>query len=298
MTEFFPSEKGVPIRYPSVANLMVDSKDRTEPLVSSPWDFQITKKYSTANGYFTRIGTTEVVLEWCANNISPDLSNNLIFVDISGTGMSSYFDTIDVELIEASMTIEEVLDAIVADLNTQLVAAGESIVFTVNPNNQGGVTIDCSGAYFFFEPSKLSEQLDLSLKGSSPFVSTPTSTYLFVDCPDIRPYRFIDFISSDLTYCQDVKDSTTNDIARDVLCRWYFSEDTQESYDGYGFPILMGYRRFCRRRTFNPPKQIKWEANLPIGNMRFQVYGDDQKEIVNVGFSKSNWLMTLQLSEV
>ena len=59
----------------------------------------------------------------------------------------------------------------------------------------------------------------------------------------------------------------------------------------------MGYTRFVRRRLYNPPKQIKWQPNQPMGNLSFQVYGDDG-DLVTADLLDSNWLMTLQLSEV
>jgi hypothetical protein len=68
----------------------------------------------------------------------------------------------------------------------------------------------------------------------------------------------------------------------------------------------MGYSAFQVRRIFSPPKQIRWEPNLPVGNLAFQVYGNrsggesellDFALISNAG-GNINWLMTLQVSEV
>lgn len=98
-----------------------------------------------------------------------------------------------------------------------------------------------------------------------------------------------------LTYNQAVKDASTSPNERDVLCRWYFDYDNQTPTDGYGFPILMGYAPFCLRRLFNPPKQIQWETNIPVGNLSFQLY-DDDGTLVPVN-SRTEYLMTLQVSE-
>jgi len=67
MSSYGP-EKAVTIRYPATANLMIDSSDRNTTRNPSAWDFQITKNQSIQNGFFTRVGTTEVVLEWCEPN--------------------------------------------------------------------------------------------------------------------------------------------------------------------------------------------------------------------------------------
>jgi hypothetical protein len=292
MTEYLPSEKGVPIRYPSVANLMVDSADRNVNVYPSPYDFQITKPNSILNGFFTRVATTEVVLEWCQDNISFDLSNNVLIVDISGT-IGAVSDT-PLTLQDGIYNVESAIDAIIEELNDLSGTTGITFSAGVLPNGTVSILPSNPTCEFLINASKLQEQL-----GLTPDVLTPEN---YISCPDLRPYRYIDFVSSDLTYCQDVKDSDTTNISRDVLCRWYFSFDDPPTFDGYGFPILMGYTRFCLRRIFNPPKQIKWESNLPIGNLRFQVYGDDGNLLplpeAVFGEPKNEWLMTLQISEV
>jgi hypothetical protein len=58
----------------------------------------------------------------------------------------------------------------------------------------------------------------------------------------------------------------------------------------------MGYTPFCIRRIFNPPKQIQWQTNVPIGQMAFQLY-DDRGELAKVD-EITDFLMTLQASEV
>jgi hypothetical protein len=75
-----PTENGVPIRPPSVANLQVDSTDRrgfstlgapynagfstfSLPVnTQSPFDFVIARPNSILNGFFTRVANTELVL--------------------------------------------------------------------------------------------------------------------------------------------------------------------------------------------------------------------------------------------
>jgi hypothetical protein len=144
---------------------------------------------------------------------------------------------------------------------------------------------------FTSDPDGLLDRMDITMDLNAPIQG--------VGCPDLRPTRFIDFVCSQLTYPQQLKDATTQQQTRDVLCRFYFAEDSPENYDEYGFPILMGYTRFVRRRIFNPPKYIKWDNNLPVGNLSFQVYGDDGNLLdgTEVNKERNNWLMTLQLQE-
>lgn len=285
MSGFVPGEKATTIRMPSTANLMVDSADRNEAVFPSAFNFQIQKNQSILNGFFTRIGTTEVVLEWCQDNIG--LSNNTLVFDISGVGGNTYFDSVTITIGTGFYTVEQLLDAIVSALNALTGTTGADFAIATGG---GIVALDCSGAEFGVQDSPLAQQLGIFTGGLEfPGVN--------ITCPDLRPYRYIDFVSSQLTYAQDLKDTTTSTVERDVLCRWYFSWDVPPQLDAYGFPILMGYTRFCLRRIFNPPKQIKWDSNLPIGNLTFQVYDEEGVLLPNSG-NDTQWLMTLQVSEV
>lgn len=285
--DFVNREKAMLIRVPSTANLMVDSADRAANYTSA-FNFQITKRQNILNGFFTRIGTTEVVLEWCETNIKSGTNgNNSISVDISGVGGNTYTGTLTPAVISGFYTVEDILDALVADMNTQTGTTGATFDIV---RAQGVVYLDCSGAEFRVGDTPLARQLEIYTGG----VFVPAQEII---CPDLRPYRYIDFVCPTLTYAQDVKDTMTQTTERDVLCRWYFSYDDQPQLDGYGFPILMGYTRFCLRRIFNPPKQIKWDSNLPVGNLVFQVYDEDGVLIPGSTEEGTQWLMTLQASE-
>lgn len=292
----FSVDKATTIRYPSTANLMIDSqdgpKDSSGIVRLNPWDFQIYKPQQLQNGFFTRIATSEVVLEWNNPNISADLSSNILVFDISGVSHTidflPGFYTVEQLLLQMKELFDAVAAPVVMDINYNPAAAGEI------PCN-----ISFGGIDVTFQPTNLSFMLGLS--------QNPNSTFYLVNV-DLRPYRYLDFVSPDLTYAQDTKDGSTNNISRDVLCRWYFCYDNATpTIDAYGFPILMGYTPFFIRRLYNPPKQIKWDNNLPVGALRFQVYGittfpfDDKVNnqiVVKPSYDgKSNWLMTLQLSE-
>ena len=78
-----------------------------------------------------------------------------------------------------------------------------------------------------------------------------------------------------LTYCQDVKDSTTSNISKDVLYRWNFGWSAPPVNDKYGFPILQGYQAFVERRNIGFPKQIKWDPIQTVSNLTFVSYVSD-----------------------
>jgi hypothetical protein len=265
---------GTTIRQPSTANLMIDAEDRNFTAYPSPWDFQIVKNQSLFNGYFTRIGATEVVLEWNKPNVA---DNSTLEFTLSVGGVET---VLLASFGDAFYTVAEVLNAAVASLNTQT-TAGRFTIATLD-----GLTgiQDASGDI---------TAVGGTLAGKMNFVITG-SGFTFPDSPDLRPYRYLDFVSSQLTYNQSVKDATSNLRDQSVLVRWYFAFDNPTPSDQYGFPILMGYEPFYLRRIFSPPKQIAWESNMPVGQVGFQVYGNDG---LIVPGTFGSWLMTLQISE-
>lgn len=290
MVDYVPIEKAMPIRQPSTANLMIDSEDRTLANYPSAGDFQITKNASILNGFFTRIGTTEVVMNWYVPNIEVDV-NGYLDITIATT-------THTIELPTGFYTVEEALDTIVSEANDAFGGFTFSIIQT-----GAEIVLDCktdpggASQNFIFETSSpLLLQLGFTLYTPSSQKVVGATGY-----PDLRLYRYVDIVSNQLTYAQDLKDSSTATETRDVLCRWYFAWDTQPPVDGYGYPIYQGYTAFQQRRLYNPPKQIRWEPNLPIGNLGFQVYGkpasssDSESELVDS--TNFDFLMTLQISE-
>jgi hypothetical protein len=281
----FGIQQGVTIRMPATANLMIDSEDRNASY-KSPWDFQIVKGQSIQNGFFSRIATTEVVLDWCIPNINTGF-NTLIF-DISGATnvLTNEVITIDTGFY----TMEEFLDTVVAELN----ALTTGSTFSVKVANSGQVTLDISGGEF-----GISQETPLSDALGIVAGITNIPSIIIQNCANILSVRYIDFVSNQLTYNQDLKDNSTANFNRDVLCRWYMAWDTEPQYDGYGFPILMGYKKFILRRLFNPPKYIRWDNAAPLGNLSFQVYDNDGNLVTEPSpdIYRSSWLMTLQLSE-
>jgi hypothetical protein len=273
----FGTDKAVTFRVPATANLMVDSADRNTTVNPSAFDFQITRPNSIMNGFFTRCGTTEVVLEWG----EPNILSGEITLDISGASTRSQATS---TIFNSFFNVANLLDYIVGDLS------GTNGVGLSLSQVDGYWGINATGGRFRVISTPLAVALGID-------TSAPLATRKIINgVPDLRLYRYLDFTSPQLTYNQDLKDTSTAIYNRDVLCRWYMAEDTQEFYDVYGFPILMGYEPFVRRRIYNPPKQIKWDNNIPVGNLSFQVYNDDGS-LMLPSEAKTNWLMTLQLSE-
>jgi hypothetical protein len=273
------NQLGTTIRQPSVANLMIDSADRKDAY-PSPWDFVISKNQSLFNGFFTRIGATEVVLEWQNPNIITGVNDTLVFTIVDAS------PTVSVVLDQGFITVGNLLDATVTRLNNATTANRFEIR---QVNGQTGIADTADGGVniIIVAPGRLTTQMGFTASSGTPFL-TPTD-------PDLRPYRYLDFVSNQLTYNQSLKDATSNLRDQSVLLRWYFVYDNPTPSDQYDFPILMGYQPFFIRRLYNPPKQIAWESNMPIGQVGFQVFGNDGNLVSNT--ANSEWLMTLQISE-
>ena len=294
--EFVPNEKATPIRYPSTANLMVDSVDRNTAVYPTANNFLITKNESMMNGFFTRVGTTEVVLEWNTPNVITDEDHDsglfTYTVDTAGGTVVNQFS------LTGYFTAEQLVDAIVDECNRFTTPTG--VTWTAVPLYGAGAQFELTGGVsgnFWTLTAPILEKLTGLSTITAPFAGNNKSSHdILASGADLRPTRYLDMVCNQLTNNQAVKDGSTAKISRDVLCRWYFDYDGQNPTDKYGFPILMGYTPFYLRRIFNPPKQIQWQTNIPIGQMSFQLY-NDAGNIADIN-TKTNYLMTLQASEV
>jgi hypothetical protein len=304
MVDFVPIEKGTPIRQPSVANLMIDSTDRDLTIYPAAGNFQITKPNAILNGFFTRIAATEIVLDWGVPNIVANINSRIRF---TVTGQAA----INVDLDTGFFTIAQALDSLVIKMTTAASGLPGPPTFTVAVNN-GQYSIQISAGTFYLTQSLLSDQLGFNegVASAALFQIVGANLSSTLNGPDLRPWEYLDFVSSQLTYAQDVKDGTTNTVDRNVLLRFYFAWDNPPQNDKYGFPILPGYTKMVLRRIFSPAKQIRWESNLPVGNLAFEVYGKalgvlNTARSALLGTSGSpnygnrfDWQMTLQVSEV
>lgn len=265
-------------RQPATANLMIDSVDRS----SGTWgNFTINRTNSILNGFFHRLGATEVVLEWNEPNIQGGASNvnSTITVTVGAT-------TSSVVVPDGFYTVETAFEALIAALTAANIPTA---TWTFTPLNgtyflNAGVGIDFSVAN-----TPLARRMDIYNLAAD---GTPSRV---VSKPDLRPYRYIDIVSPNLTYNQRLKDASTAQLVRDVLVRWYFAWDDPPVLDGDGFPILMGYTPFTLRRLYSPPKQIRWENNMPVGQIKFEVYGNNGALITSN--DDVQFLMTIQASE-
>jgi hypothetical protein len=268
-------------RPPSTANLFIDSINRVDGASST--QFSITKSTNILTGYFTRLAVVEIVLDWCIPNVSPYNQSNTLTFTIGGTPYT-------ITLPTGHYTTAQVLDTMVVLMNEEY---GNDFEIVENTNT-GRITIEGTDE-FAFDDTGLITLLGLV----NPSI---LSTSFLVQCPKIVPNPFVDFVCPQLTYPQDVKDGSTALLDNNVIYRWYLAWEGQPSVDKYNFPIFQGYTPFYTRRYLPFPKQVKWDSNLPIGQLSFQVLDDKgiviptfESEIPSVG--ELEFQMTLLVSE-
>jgi hypothetical protein len=310
------------VRPSSTANFFVDSLDKAS---GSSSDFVINKSQSLFNGFFHRIAVNEVVMDWGIPNVAQYWGNNFITVSVDDGGVTGVDYT--VVLDDGFYSALEAMERIVILLNN---APGQTATFAVGAS-AGQVGIGATQPFLVvWEQSAL--QLSVPA-GSAPnydpayalarsiFSSSQlytltlpvlTANPLFsntkpVVSPLILGTRYVDFVSPQLTYNQDLKDSTTALINRDAIYRWYFAWDGNagvESLTGppplFPYFVLQGYKPFNQRRILPFPKQIKWNPSQPIGQVSFQVYDDRGRLIDTTKYTPSanfQFQMSMLLSE-
>lgn len=293
------------IRPPSTSLLTIDSEDRfknyleanaagtenPQALNATPYNFAIRKSESLMNGFFTRVGVSEINFPWAVPNINRK-TNQMIF-EWSGASSGS----ITIQLVEGfytpdilAATIEGIIQAADASLASfaMTYGTGDQPRFLYNANN-GAIAVaffpmDYNSTGYPF-PST-TKQL-FNLMGFSDLNSDPSQEGVsgFTFC---QFTKYVDITCYQLTNNQSLKDQTSQTIARDMLCRIYLGDanapgnitpGTADPTTGLIIPnpafVPAGCAPFIIYRNFATPKQIQWIPNQPIpGYLAFQVYDD------------------------
>jgi len=324
---FSPQANVQTIRPSSTALLTIDSEDRfsngytdarrsqtfnaslgvsiATPGNYSPYDFSITKNESIMNGFFTRLGLTEVSFDWGIPNINP--KTNRVYVNwsnvsnsTSGQSLIGLFDGVGTFATPSQIATEMTSNVAAANSNLAdfTMTYGEqssggsgfpafryssgssnvSVWFTPLANNNGNYS---NGSYYPFPTTtkQLFDVLGLT-QANSIFYSVSGET---IESPGTATYcsatQYVDIVCSELTYNQPLKDTMTQQIARDSLCRLYlgdmngFGNNTLPCYDSNFCPP--GCRAGTIYRQFQTPKMINWKPDQPVpSGLRFQVYDD------------------------
>jgi hypothetical protein len=271
----------MPIRSPSTANLLIDSQDRNSLATTQSTDFTITKQSNILAGYFTRLGVVEIVLNYSIPNISSQYNSNILSITIGAT-------TQTITLTDGNYNVNSLFDEIIALLNVGTNATPS------NPANNVFPDIDFSFAgsagRLVFSAIDVNTGLPENFQINDTILSRMLgvqigiNTLLYdIDRPFLIPpqLRYLDFVCSQITYQQGLKDASTSNTTRDILYRFNLGYDSPPIFDIDGYAINQGYMPFVQRRYLNFPKMVKWDTQQPIGQLSLQVYDADGK-IINV----------------
>ena len=309
----------------STAILAIDSEDRFRDYDDarsilpglrnrSPYSFSITKNQSLMNGFFTRLAVTEVVFPWSIPNINGQTSLVNVEYDIGAGPVDDILDLPNGFYTPSQIAAEiqrqvRLLDAGLAAFTMTYGVDTTGATPTQRPifeykTNVVGVEIAFSPLAPTTTAHPLRKQLFdiLGFTDANEVLDTAeqgTNTYC-------QATRYIDIVCTQLTANQALKDTMSQVVARDVLCRVYVG-DAQ----GVQSTVLPSSSTFCPPgcmpttiyRDFSQPKQIQWIPNQPVpGYLQFDVY-DDAGELLSgmagvgeVG-NGSNWSMTMLVTE-
>jgi hypothetical protein len=302
-------ERGVNIRMPSTALLGVSSADRNGTNIArfleptTPFDILLTSKQNFLSGFFTRIALTEVRIPWYLETLT-NRNNRIVLQYFPAVGAPV---TTTLTLVSGWYTATTLAAELQRVIRLPVVNGGANlpnftVTYSATQYKFTATAVD-AGAEFTFQPFPQAGSpfgLLEMMNWRNNFVA-PTQ---ISGVPTMLSTEFVDIVSTNLTYAQDVKDGDT-EKARDVVARIYLAKDGVDVDS-----VALGSAPFVVYRQFQTPKQIKWDSNLPIGQLAFQVYDDrgmllsgqvpnaDPLTISPYDGALGEWSITLLVSEV
>ena len=303
-------ERGVDIRMPSTALLGVSSSDRypnnTDRALNptTPFDVLLTSQQNFLNGFFTRVAVTEVRIPFLLPTITA--RNNTIILQYFPNGQppTLYAITINSGWYTPTTLAAEIQRVI----RLPLVNGGANLPsFTCSySTTQFSFTAASNvvGDEFIFLPYvAIGNSTRLGLFEMMNWINNYVATTQVSGVPSMISTEFVDIVCNQLTYAQDVKDGDTGKTSRDIVARIYLVPE------GISDPTAVGSSPFVLYRQFQTPKQIKWDSNLPIGQLQFELYDDrglplttNVPAVANVSppldTAMGDWSITLLVSEV
>jgi len=335
MVDYVPTERGTTTREASTANFQINSRDRRKDafgnFIEKSDNFSIAPSASLLNGFFTRLGVVEIVFDWQVPNVSAAAGNNKVLFNLSTSTipLSSFVATIP----EGNYQAVDLLTAMAKNMNLTVgtnlftsgfttttgttVANGSNIFPTLPPTGYiagNSNTVFLSGFDRFSSGINNLLQMSTCYQTNSAAPATNVGTVAAAINPTVTPLKYVDIICRQLTYNQSLKDGTTSSTEnQDVLYRWNLAwEDNGNITDPSNMVIYQGYTKFQSRRYMTYPKQIKWNPNMPIGQIQFELVGvgveyDPFTQVISevvkplsywYGSGGLEWSMNLLVSEV
>ena len=305
----------VSVRPSSTALFTVNSADRyagnnirRQTLVqTSPYDFTIRKQESLLNGFFTRMGITEISFPMTLPNVDgPTARMAVLYTPIAGVETAAIYTPAFgfYTPSEIAAALQVFIRALDVSLNTA------TVVYAPLHNNPQFVVTVPAGTTISFAPIATTgssgtfpydqNQIQLyDMFGFTPANALAQAQVIVGNFTFFQKYQYLDIVSTLLTGNQNLKDSTTSPVDRNILCRLYVDYETT-----YVVPpsdpdfTPAGTTPFTIYRKYPVPKFVQWDVKQPVGQLNFQVFDQDGFIIESdPAFQDSDWKMSVLVSE-
>ena len=347
-------DAGTTIRQSSTALLTIDSEDRFPNWTAkrnaqpgdvnfSPYNFSLIRNAALVNGYMTRLAVTEVVFPWTYPNINN--KTNKILCDIAIDGVVYQFNQIELPLqfMNPRQLAISLANAVQSIINSAPISRPD-VIFGCAYGSGELPRFDYymppgTGIAFYPVPApstiynypypdttkQLFDVLGFTVQNRIMLIQDVGITVYprFGQTTFAQAVRYIDIVSPTLTANQGLIDSTSQSVGHTALCRLYLGDVVPSVQTVTAGDINFsppGTQPLTIYRQFSFPKQISWNAIMPVsGSIQFQVYDDNGEllEPVQVGVqvipnpedptdflfrptalsAYNDWSMTLLLSE-
>lgn len=294
------------VRPISTSLLTIDSEDRYVDYIdaranpTSPYQFTIRKNESLMNGFFTRVGVTEVNLPWTIPNINLKTSSIQVIYSPTGDPSAVFINTINLltgfytpSQLAIAMT-QAVRDISNDLLDFEMTYGGGPIPPAASTNATGvqpyfqyyvGPVPNLTIAFYpvlyntdtYPYTSQTKQLFDVLGFTSINTIQSQQGDSAYTLCQAIR---YVDIVCNQLTQVASLKDQTSQTVARDMLCRIYLGDGNGSGQstiqaDASGIFCPPGCAPTTIHRLFPVPKYIQWVPNQPIpGFLQFTVYDD------------------------
>lgn len=319
---------GLTQRLPSTSLLAIDSEDRytnmndarnigatANPATLTPYSFTIIKNESIMNGFFTRLGVSEFVLPWTIPNVNPKTSVMYVSYNSGGGVVQNAITIVNgfyrpAELATAIQIAVRALDPSLAgftiaygvnNLPAFVYATNSATTIAFSPV-QTNTNIGGPAPYYPYDAARVRQLFDLLGFTSNNQILALSGNGGTTFCQAIN---FVDVVCLQLTANQGLKDTMSQVVARDVLCRVYLTGNDVSNVPASSATFCPpGCAPFTVYRNFSQPKQIQWLPNQPVqSSLKFELY-DDMGDILTTsdpfaaaGATRTNWSMSILVSE-